>query len=100
MSRPEVVALLGECDNDMGYFSAPDRYVCCPGPERGLISIDSEWLILDFEDVSHDGLTSSAPLWQIFSIQECIFFAFLPINISEGCPDRASLSVILFKDNG
>jgi len=50
MSEAEVVALLGEHNNDYGYFNESNRYVYYMGPERGLISIDSEWLILDFTD--------------------------------------------------
>ena len=50
MTEADVIALLGEPNNDYGYFNADDRYVYYMGPERGLISIDSEWLILDFTD--------------------------------------------------
>ena len=48
MTRSEILALLGEHDNDAGYFQQEDRFVYWLGPERGLISIDSEWLILEF----------------------------------------------------
>ena len=44
MTEADVIALLGEPNNDYGYFNADDRYVYYMGPERGLISIDSEWL--------------------------------------------------------
>jgi len=50
MTEDEILALLGEHDNDTGYFLQDNRYVYHLGPERGLISIDSEWLILDFTD--------------------------------------------------
>ena len=48
MTGEEIQALLGDCDNESGYFQQQDRLVYWLGPERGLISIDSEWLILDF----------------------------------------------------
>ena len=48
MTGEEVLALLGDCDNESGYFQQADRLVYWLGPERGLMSIDSEWLILDF----------------------------------------------------
>lgn len=50
MTEEEIVSLLGSDNNDYGYFNEPNRYVYYLGPERGLISIDSEWLILDFTD--------------------------------------------------
>ena len=50
MTEADVAALLGEPNNDYGYFNADNRYVYYMGPERGLISIDSEWLLLDFTD--------------------------------------------------
>ena len=50
MAEADVIALLGEPNNDYGYFNADNRYVYYMGAERGLISIDSEWLILDFKD--------------------------------------------------
>ena len=56
MTESDVVALLGEPNNDYGYFNADNRYVYYMGLERGLISIDSEWLILDFTD----GIVSDA----------------------------------------
>lgn len=43
-TRAEVVALLGE-PPPTGYFAEWDL-VYWLGPERGLISIDSEWLVL------------------------------------------------------
>ena len=50
MTESEILALLGEHNNDRGYFSAENRFVYYMGPERGFISIDSEWLIIDFEN--------------------------------------------------
>ena len=50
MSEENVLSLLGEPDNDYGYFNADNRYVYYMGAERGLFGIDSEWLILDFMD--------------------------------------------------
>lgn len=50
MTDLEITALLGSHNNDYGYFNEVNRYVYCMGPERGLFSIDSEWLILDFSD--------------------------------------------------
>ena len=60
MTEKEVTALLGENDNDSGYFSKDGRYVYYLGPERGLFSIDSEWLLIDFSDgkVSDFSLTT------------------------------------------
>lgn len=48
MTREEVVALLGPSDweNRFGYGDL--NYVL--GPEEGFISIDMEWLTLDFKD--------------------------------------------------
>lgn len=48
MTEEEILALLGDCDNESGYFQQAQRLVYWLGPERGLMSIDSEWLILDF----------------------------------------------------
>ena len=48
MTGEEILALLGDHDNESGYFQQQDRLVYWLGPERGLMSIDSEWLILDF----------------------------------------------------
>jgi hypothetical protein len=47
MSRWEVEALLGERDTT-GYFKDYDM-VYCLGPERGFISIDSEWLVIKLD---------------------------------------------------
>lgn len=48
MTEAEIISLLGADNNDYGYFNKTERYVYYLGPERGLFSIDSEWLILDF----------------------------------------------------
>ena len=58
MTEPEVLELLGSHDNDSGYFQQESRLVYWLGPERGLMSIDSEWLILD----CLDGIVTA---WQI-----------------------------------
>ena len=50
MSKKEVIELLGKSDNGAGYFNLENRLVYYLGPERGLISIDSEWLVIDFRD--------------------------------------------------
>ena len=47
MTAAEVTALLGENDNDLGYFNRENRFVYYLGSERTVI--DSEWLLLDFE---------------------------------------------------
>lgn len=48
MTREEIDRLLG-VPPETGYF-ANFEYVYWLGPERGFISIDSEWLCIDFED--------------------------------------------------
>ena len=48
MTEGEILALLGDHDNEAGYFQQQDRFIYWLGSERGLMSIDSEWLILDF----------------------------------------------------
>ncbi|MBQ6839893.1 MAG: hypothetical protein IJO45_04310 [Oscillospiraceae bacterium] len=50
MTGEEVLALLGDHDNEAGYFQQEERLDYWLGPERGLMRIDSEWLILDFAD--------------------------------------------------
>lgn len=47
MTRPEIDALLGT-PPQTSYFRDFD-YVYWLGPERGFISIDSEWLCIDFD---------------------------------------------------
>ncbi len=49
MTEEEVIALLGENNNNYGAFNADDRYVYYMGPDRAF-GIDCEWLILDFTD--------------------------------------------------
>jgi len=60
MTETEVLSLLGSHNNDYGYLNANNRFVYCLGPERGLFSIDSEWLLIDFTDgiVSDYSLTT------------------------------------------
>lgn len=48
LTESEVLSLLGPNDNAQGAFNADNRYVYYLGPERGLFSIDSEWLLIDF----------------------------------------------------
>lgn len=48
LTETEVLSLLGPHDNAQGVFDADDRYVYYLGPERGLFSVDSEWLLIDF----------------------------------------------------
>ena len=50
MQESEILALLGNHDNDSGYFSSENRFVYRLGMERSFISIDNEWLIIDFAD--------------------------------------------------
>lgn len=49
MSREKVISLLG-ADTDTEYFKTEDNMVYYMGNERGLISIDSEWLVLEFQE--------------------------------------------------
>ena len=47
LTRPQVLTLLGpDCDCD--YFEDDWNLVYWLGPERGLMSIDSEWLVIRF----------------------------------------------------
>lgn len=48
-TEKEVIALLGP-PTDTEYFSAEDAIVYYLGAERGFISIDSEWLLLWYDD--------------------------------------------------
>ena len=48
MTEDEVTTLLGENDNDRGYFVEEDRSVYWLGDRR--TAIDSEWLLIDFEN--------------------------------------------------
>ena len=47
LSKTEVIALLGP-ETNTNYFSEHDM-VYTLGPERGWFSIDSEWLVIDFD---------------------------------------------------
>lgn len=49
MTKDEVTTLLGK-PTDTGYFQKENNMVYYLGPERGLISIDSEWLVIEFDD--------------------------------------------------
>ncbi len=48
-SKEEVVELLGS-ETNTEYFKEADNFVYYLGDERGLISIDSEWLIISFDN--------------------------------------------------
>lgn len=49
-SKAEVLTILGEPLKDCEYFrSSKYDMIYCLGPERGLISIDNEWLLIWFE---------------------------------------------------
>src|SRR5690606_10909744 len=48
-SKDQVVELLGP-DTENAYFKKIDNMVYYLGPERGLISIDSEWLVIEFDN--------------------------------------------------
>lgn len=48
MSKSQVIAIIGEPDQT-DYFNDWDL-VYCLGPERGFLSIDSEWLVLRFDN--------------------------------------------------
>lgn len=48
LTEAEILSLLGPHDNAQGAFNEDNRYVYYLGPERGLFSIDSEWLLIDF----------------------------------------------------
>ncbi len=54
LKKAEVVALLGP-ETDTNYFSDHDL-VYALGPERGWLSLDSEWLVIDFD---RDGVVAS-----------------------------------------
>lgn len=47
-SKKEVITLLGKDDGE--YFKDEDNFVYYLGNERGLISIDSEWLVITFDE--------------------------------------------------
>ena len=48
MAENEVIDLLGQNNNDYGYFNQNNRFVYYLGNERTII--DSEWLLIDFEN--------------------------------------------------
>lgn len=48
MTEDEVIDLLGQNNNDYGYFNQNNRFVYYLGNERTII--DSEWLLIDFEN--------------------------------------------------
>ena len=49
MDVVSLESILGK-ESDTSYFEAPRRLVYYLGDERGIISIDSEWLIFDVND--------------------------------------------------
>ena len=49
MTKDEVTVLLGTA-TETNYFKEKDNIVYYLGDERGLIPIDSEWLILEFDE--------------------------------------------------
>ncbi|WP_304507461.1 hypothetical protein [Anaerotignum sp.] len=49
MTKEEVILLLGK-DTETEYFKTDGNLVYYLGPERGLISIDSEWLVLEIAE--------------------------------------------------
>ncbi len=50
MKESEIIALLGQNDNNTGYFSADNRFVYCLGMDGQLFKIDSQWLLINFSD--------------------------------------------------
>lgn len=49
MSRAEITALLGEQEED-AYFQEENNFVYYLGAERGFPSVDSEWLVIWFDE--------------------------------------------------
>ena len=49
LTKKEIISLLGDETQD-AYFKEDNNMVYWLGPERGLISIDSEWLVIVFEN--------------------------------------------------
>lgn len=49
MTRDEIIALLGEQEEEV-YFKEQNNLVYYLGDERGFISIDSEWLVIWFDE--------------------------------------------------
>lgn len=48
MTEDEVISLLGQNNNEYGYFNQDNRFIYYLGEERTII--DSEWLLIDFEN--------------------------------------------------
>ena len=48
MTKEEILALLGTDSGENAYYQGDNDFVYYLGDERGLISIDSEWLIVKF----------------------------------------------------
>jgi hypothetical protein len=53
MTKDEVVSLLGK-PSDTEFFKEAKNIVYYLGNERGIISIDSEWLVIDFDENMKD----------------------------------------------
>lgn len=49
-AKTEIIKLLGEEDEKV-YFKEPNNLVYYLGDERGFMSIDSEWLVIWFNDI-------------------------------------------------
>ena len=49
LSKDKVIDLLGP-ETENAYFKEPGNMVYYLGPERGLISVDSEWLVIELDD--------------------------------------------------
>lgn len=49
LSKDQVIDLLGP-ETENAYFKEPGNMVYYLGPERGLISLDSEWLVIELDD--------------------------------------------------
>ncbi|MBT2663296.1 hypothetical protein [Bacillus sp. ISL-45] len=48
-TKSEIIKLLGE-EEERAYFKEPNNIVYYLGDERGFMSIDSEWLVIWFDD--------------------------------------------------
>ncbi|MBT2636663.1 hypothetical protein [Bacillus sp. ISL-39] len=48
-TKSEIIKLLGE-EDERAYFKEPNNIVYYLGDERGFMSIDSEWLVIWFDD--------------------------------------------------
>lgn len=49
LSKDQVIDLLGP-ETENAYFKEPGNMVYYLGPERGLISLDSEWLVIELDE--------------------------------------------------